>query len=111
VEVERIEHPEGRCLRLALSGELDLYSAPTLDDALVEAEGESWPKLILDLSQLEFMDSAGLRLIVRTHARAEQSGRRLVLVKGTDTVNRVLTVTELDQRLNVVEDTEAALEA
>ena len=110
MEVDRIEHPEGRCLRLALKGELDLYSAPALDDALVEAEGEAWPKLILDLSALAFMDSAGLRLIVRTHARAEQSGRRLVLVKGPDTVARVLAVTELDQRLNVVDDTAAALD-
>src|SRR5256885_4497130 len=74
MEIERIE--EGQRLRLALTGELDLYTAPAFDDALVEAEGESWPLLVIDLSSLEFLDSAGLRLVVRSHARAEQSGRR-----------------------------------
>jgi anti-sigma B factor antagonist len=106
MEVERIE--EGGRLRLALRGELDLYAAPQFDDALVEAEGESWPLLVLDLSGLEFMDSAGLRLIVRTHARAEQAGRRMVVVNGPDTVARVFTVTSLDRQLEIVDDLGAA---
>jgi anti-sigma B factor antagonist len=102
MEVDRIE--EGGRLRLALSGELDLYTAPALDDALVEAEGESWPLLVIDLSALEFMDSSGLRLIVRSHARAEQSGRRLVVVNGPDTVRRVFSATDLDSKLHLVDD-------
>lgn len=102
MEVERIE--EGTRLRLALSGELDLYTAPQFDDALVEAEGESWPLLVLDLSELEFMDSSGLRLVVRSHARAEQSGRRVVVVNGSGTVARVFAATDLDTRLHLVDD-------
>jgi anti-sigma B factor antagonist len=102
MEVVRIE--EGGRLRLALSGELDLYTATQLDDALVEAEGESWPLLVLDLSSLEFMDSSGLRLIVRSHARAEQSGRRVVVVNGPGTVARVFAATDLDTRLHLVDD-------
>jgi len=105
MDVERIEE-EGR-LRLAVKGELDLYSAPALDDALVEAEGESWPLLVLDLSSLEFMDSSGLRLIVRSHARAEQSGRRVVVVNGTGTVARVFAATDLDSKLHIVDDVDS----
>ena len=105
MEVDRIE--EGGRLRLALSGELDLYTAPALDDALVEAEGESWPLLVLDLTALQFMDSSGLRLIVRSHARAEQSGRRLVVVNGPTTVARVFSATNLDSKLHLVDDLES----
>lgn len=102
MEIERFE--EGGRLRLALNGELDLYTAPALDDALVEAEGASWPLLVIDLSELEFMDSSGLRLIVRSHARAEQSGRRVVIVNGPSTVARVFSATDLDSKLHLVDD-------
>jgi anti-sigma B factor antagonist len=102
MDVERFE--EGGRVRLAVTGELDLYTSTALDDALVQAEGESWPLLVIDLSGLEFMDSSGLRLIVRSHARAEQSGRSVVVVNGPDTVARVFSATDLDSKLNIVDD-------
>lgn len=105
MDVQRKEE-RGR-LRLALEGELDLYSAPALDDALVEAEGEGWPLLVLDLGALEFMDSSGLRLIVRSHARAQERGRRVVIVNGPDTIARVFAATHLDDQLEIVASVEA----
>lgn len=103
LDVTRAEEGPER-LRLALIGELDLYSTPRFDDAVVEAEGEKWPCLCLDLTELEFMDSAGLRLIMRTHARAEQDGRKLILRRGPDTVDRVFRLTGLDRELEWTED-------
>lgn len=105
MDVQRIEE-QGR-VRLALAGELDLYSAPALDDALVQAEGEAWPVLVLDLGGLEFMDSSGLRLIVRSHARAQEWGRRVVIVNGRDTIARVFVATHLDDQLEIVTSVEA----
>ena len=97
--VERNE--EGETLRLALYGELDLYGAPRLDDELVRAEGEKWPEIVLDLCRLEFMDSSGLRLILRAHARAEQEGRHVRLVHAGGTIGRVLHITDVDRALDV----------
>jgi anti-sigma B factor antagonist len=102
LEIERIE--DTRCARLVLRGDLDLYSAPMLDDRLVEVEGEKWPVLFLDCRELDFVDSAGLRLFLRTHARAKQDGRRLVVIKGSETVDRVLTLTGLDDELEIVDE-------
>jgi anti-sigma B factor antagonist len=98
LDVTRSEDGPER-LRLSLAGELDLYSATALDDAVVAAEGEKWPCVCLDLSQLEFLDSAGLRVILRTHARAKQDGRRLVVRKGPDSVQRVFRLTQLEEQL------------
>jgi anti-sigma B factor antagonist len=103
LEVDRSEEGPER-LRLHLRGELDLYSAPTLDDAVVAAEGEKWPCLCLDLSRLEFMDSSGLRVIMRTHARAAQDGRKLVLRRGPENIDRVFRLTGLDRELEWTED-------
>src|SRR4051795_943034 len=98
LDVTRVEDGPER-LGLALWGELDLYSATALDDAVVAAEGEKWPCVCLDLSQLEFLDSAGLRVILRTHVRAQQDGRRLLVKRGPDAVQRVFRLTKLDEQL------------
>jgi anti-anti-sigma factor len=103
LEVDRSEDGPER-LRLNLKGELDLYSAPRLDDAVVAAEGEKWPCLCLDLSRLEFLDSSGLRVIMRTHARAEQDGRKLVLRRGPEAVDRVFRLTGLDRELEWIDE-------
>jgi anti-sigma B factor antagonist len=99
--VERNE--EGETLGLALYGELDLYGAPRFDDELVRAEGEKWPEIVIDLCRLEFMDSSGLRLILRAHTRAEQEGRRVRLVHAGGTIGRILHITSIDRELEVVE--------
>lgn len=98
LEVTRCEDGPER-LRLLLAGELDLYSATTLDDAVVAAEGEKWPCVCLDLSELAFLDSAGLRVLMRTQARAQQDGRRLVFRPGPESVQRIFRLTRLDEKL------------
>lgn len=91
-------------VHLKLRGDLDLYSSPAFDDALVAVEGEKWPTIVLDMRELNFLDSMALRLIMRTQARAEQDGRRLVLVRGPDFLDRVLELSGLVGHLEVVDE-------
>jgi anti-anti-sigma factor len=95
-------------VHLRLKGDLDLYNAPAFDDALVAVEGEKWPTLVLDLRQLEFLDSMALRLIMRTQARAKQDGRRLVIVRGPAFLDRVLNLAGLTEHLELVDEPPAA---
>jgi anti-anti-sigma factor len=53
---------------------------------------------------VEFIDSTGLRALVAADERARSAGRRLAVVRGPDAVERLLTVTQLDQRLDIVDD-------
>ncbi len=59
---------------------------------------------MLDLQQLSFMDSTGLRLLIMADARARSEDRRLVIVQGNEMVRRVMRLTRLDERLTIVED-------
>ena len=95
-------------VHLRLKGDLDLYNAPEFDDALVAVEGEKWPTLVLDLRELEFLDSMALRLIMRTQARAKQDGRRLVIVRGPAFLDRVLNLSGLTEHLELVDEPPAA---
>jgi anti-sigma B factor antagonist len=105
-EIERVDDTVQ--VHLKLRGDLDLYNAPEFDDALVAVEGEKWPTLVLDLRELEFLDSMALRLIMRTQARAKQDGRRLVLVRGPQFIDRVLELSGVREHLEVVDEPPAA---
>ena len=59
---------------------------------------------MIDLSQVTFMDSSGLRVLLTAHRRAEEAGRGFALVKGGDTVSRLLEVTGLSERLELLDE-------
>ena len=69
------ESPSGGSLRLSLTGELDLASAPKLEDrlALLRATKSA---VRLDLSKLEFIDSTGIYLLIKTVGEARIKGWR-----------------------------------
>jgi anti-sigma B factor antagonist len=102
---------EGTTAQLALEGELDIASAPQVEHELERLEAGEPALLVLDLRRLAFMDSTGLRLIVAADARAREQGRRLIIVRGPEPVQRILHMTRLDERLEIVEDPAAAQDA
>ena len=87
-----------------LRGELDLSTVGKVEEELARVESDEPKLLVLDLAALNFLDSTGLRLMVMAHQRAEKQGRRLVIVKGPETVHRVFTITKLDEKLEMVDD-------
>ena len=91
-------------VRLALRGELDLSTVTKVEDELQRVEAGGPEVIVLDLSRLSFLDSTGLRCLVTADQRARENGRRVVLVRGPDQVQRVFTITRLEERLEMVDD-------
>jgi len=89
---------------VALAGELDIASAPQFEQGLAAVETDTSGVLVLDLRKVEFIDSTGLRAVIAADERARSAGRRFVVVRGTAAVQRVFSVTQLDQRLEIVDD-------
>ncbi|HYV15993.1 MAG TPA: STAS domain-containing protein [Conexibacter sp.] len=102
--LELTTETDGATVRLALAGELDIASAAHVEQELMRIEGDAPTTIVLDLRELTFMDSTGLRIIVGADARAREHERRLVLVQGPDAVRRLLRMTRLDERLEIVVD-------
>jgi anti-sigma B factor antagonist len=89
---------------VALKGELDLSTVNKVEEELASLEASGADLIVLDLSRLSFLDSTGLRCLVTADQRAKEAGRRLVLVRGPDAVQRVFTITRLEERLEMVDD-------
>lgn len=98
-----VAQQDGRVL-VAVRGELDLATAPQLEEALLPRLQEGGHAL-LDLRELEFMDSTGVRVIVAAHLAAQDHGGRLSVVRTSpdSPVGRVLEVSGLDGVLHVVD--------
>ena len=84
-------------------GELDLDAVHRIEAALEELRAEGCPEVALDLRGLTFMDSTGLRLVIRWDTTAREEGFRFAIVPGADVVQRVFRLTGMDDHLTVAE--------
>lgn len=98
-----VEWNGGTCLRLA--GELDLSTAPQLNDALDRLAAEGQRRFLIDLTDLTFCDSTGIAAFVRGDNRAAAEGGWLRVTGATGRVARVLEVTGLADVLRYDADT------
>jgi anti-anti-sigma factor len=98
VEVQR----HGRVAVIAVTGELDLATGPQLEAELHGISASDTELVIVDLRNLEFMDSTGLSIIVRAHQRLTGEGCQLGLVKGSPQVQRLLDLTGVADRIALV---------
>jgi len=90
-----------------LFGELDVASSPELEAELARTTDREL--VIVDLRELEFIDSTGLGVLVKAHQHAEEAGRRFALVRGLGQVQRLLRLTGLSDQLPVAETSEELL--
>jgi anti-sigma B factor antagonist len=90
---------EGGRHTLLLSGDLDMASAPALDALVGELCAGEAQELVLDLSQLEFVDSSGLGAILRSAALCKEHTCELGLIPGRRWVQRVFELTQVLDRL------------
>lgn len=103
LDIDAHRHEDGTA-HVVLTGELDLSTATKVEEELARVEQGQPALLVLDLSKLTFLDSSGLRLIVGADQRARREKRRFAIVRGTETVQRVFSITHLDERLELVDD-------
>lgn len=78
---------------VALTGELDLATADMLEREIRELRHSGCDRVVVDLRQLDFMDSAGLRVLISLRNTAKCVGHRLILVPGPRQVQRIFDLT------------------
>jgi anti-anti-sigma factor len=80
---------------VAFRGELDAATCAKLDAELADALDSDCEEIVLDLSELAFLDSSGLRSILRARTKASQVGKRFELVRPGGAAQRALDVSGL----------------
>jgi len=82
---------------ITVSGEVDLATSPELDVAIIAAIDSGTLSVVIDLTDVSFMDSSGLGVIVRALKRCREAENDLDLVITNERVLKVFGITGLDQ--------------
>jgi stage II sporulation protein AA (anti-sigma F factor antagonist) len=96
-----VRQDSGRVI-LTLAGELDMASSELLEQALAGEDVLGESMVVLDLQQLQFIDSTGLRVILTTLDRCRERGQEFAITPGSEQVQRLLSVTGVAEHLPTI---------
>jgi anti-sigma B factor antagonist len=100
---EIVEDNAGGQPVISVRGEIDLVTAPRLYDTLRSTFNADSPSGVVDLSDVTFLDSTGLSVLVTAQKESLDNGGALELVITSPSVLRVFEITGLAQHFNIVE--------
>jgi anti-anti-sigma factor len=96
------ESRRGRVAELALSGDLDMSATFRLEPALDRLlDGDDVGELVLDLSDVAFVDSSGLGLLLATYQRSQETERPMAIVNSRPEIQRVFRLAGVDDVLPI----------
>lgn len=101
---------DGSVCTVALEGEVDVYTAPSLKARLVELIDDDCTSIILDLEKVTFIDSSGLGVLVGALRRAREKGGAVRIICTRDSVLKIFRITGLDKVFPIFSDAAEARE-
>jgi anti-sigma B factor antagonist len=107
----REEPLDGSRFVVAVTGEIDLFTAPELKSTLVEAIDAGRTRVVVDLTGTTFLDSTALGVLIGTVKRLRAREGRLTLVNTDANIARTFDITGLDQIFTICATREEALAA
>ncbi len=96
-DFEVTEHDEGEAIRIAVSGEVDVATAPLLRDRLYDAVDRSHGPVIVDLLAVTFIDSTALGVLIGARERSQARGSDLRLVLKEARLIKIFEITGLTE--------------
>lgn len=88
---------------LAVSGEIDLATAPELETAIDAVFTSNSHPLVVDLTGSSFMDSTGLKTLVMTNRRFEEDGRPFAIAISGGPVSRLIDLSGVETSIRIVD--------
>jgi len=102
---------DGTRFVVAVTGEIDLFTAPELKAALLEAIDAGRTRVVVDLTDTTFLDSTALGVLIGTVKRLRARDGRLTLVNTDPNIARTFDITGLDQIFTICETRDEAIAA
>ena len=101
----------GEIVVAKLAGRLDSQSAPSAEEQLMRLIGSGTPRLAINLSNLEYISSAGLRVLLLVARKVQQAHGKLSLFGLAPGVREVFSISGFDTIFTIRDDAAAAMEA
>jgi len=95
---------------IALAGDFDLHAGPDFERRVLEAIGRGCTDLLIDLSEVSFIDSTTIGILMRTRKRLAPIGGRVLVVTSDRNILRLFEITALDRMFEIYSRRTDALE-
>ncbi len=99
----------GDAVVVEVGGEVDVFTAPALDETLSGLVAEGRTALVIDLTGVDFLDSTGLGVLVKALKRVREHGGRLAVVATEERICKVFRITGLDTAMGLTDSVDAAV--
>lgn len=96
---------------IEVGGEVDVYTAPKLRESIVSAVDDGHNRLIIDVEQVDFLDSTGLGVLVGSLKRVRAEGGSLDIVCTHERILKIFDITGLDKVFGLHDSVDAAIAA
>lgn len=98
----KIDHTyENNDHKVILAGEIDVYTAENLNEAVVPLTENKENDIEIDLGKISYLDSTGLGVFIALYKSAEKHGSNVTLINTKDRVLRLFKITGLDEIIDV----------
>lgn len=109
MELQLATRHEGAVAVVSVMGEVDVFSAPGLDSELDALIAAGSPRLVVDLSEVAFLDSTGLGVLVKALKHAREADGWLHLVVTSDRIRKIFDITGLDASIPIFDTAQDAI--
>ena len=111
MEVTLDSRTDGPFQIIAVGGEIDVYTAPRLREAIVAAIDDGNTRLVVDVEKVEFLDSTGLGVLVGALKKVRADGGTLDIVCTQERILKIFDITGLDKVFGLHDSVSAAIAA
>lgn len=105
-----VREPRDDVRIIDIAGELTAFCEPVLTEAYEDADQPGVKSVLLNFSDLQYMNSGGIGLLVTTLIRAQRKGQKLGAFGLTDHYRQIFELTRLDEAIGIYDNEQAALE-
>jgi len=107
--VEISKSVEDNIMVLEIKGEVDAYTSQDLNKTLADVLGDGYHQIVVELSQMTFISSAGIRALLYAQREAVQLGGEVRLVGPTDQVRRIFEIAGFFELFQITDDLEESV--
>lgn len=107
----KVRHPNGKASVIDIQGEINAFAENALMDAYTQATAQEARNIVLNFSDLEYMNSSGIGLLVTLLIRANRQNQRLLAYGLSEHYRQIFELTRLNEAIMIYENEEEALAA
>jgi len=94
----------GKTSMIRIEGEIDIYSIEKFRETIEEKIKTQIPEIILDCSELSYMDSTGMGVLIELRNKTKEMGQKIIMINPRPNIKKLLALTGVDKIIEIVDN-------